>query len=410
MNILLINHYAGSPTYGMEFRPYYMAREWIKMGHNVFIISSSYSHLRIKQPPISRDFEQDVIDGIYYIWIKTPKYKSSFSRIINIITFVLKLIIYKNYISKISHPDIVIASSTIPLDVFPAKMISRNNASKLCFEVHDLWPLSPMEIGGYSKWHPYIMLIQFAENYAYKNSDLVISLLKNSKEYMVQHGMRPEKFFYVPNGYSKEEKKNPSDSLPEEHLELFKYLNRKNRFIVGFAGGIEPSSALDKLLETAYLLKDWIDIVFIIVGNGSCIESLKEKTKELHLNNVFFLPAVKKENVLQIVCNFDVCYDSGIHSLLHKYGTSFNKITDYMLCSKPIVFSVDDPDSLIKLVNCGISVPAENPKEVSKAILNLFNLSPNQRHSIGDNGRMYAETNLEYSILAKKMLSYIINN
>ncbi len=32
MNILLINHYAGSPELGMEFRPYYMAKEWVKMG------------------------------------------------------------------------------------------------------------------------------------------------------------------------------------------------------------------------------------------------------------------------------------------------------------------------------------------------------------------------------------------
>ena len=28
MNILLINHYAGSDYHGMEFRPYYMGREW----------------------------------------------------------------------------------------------------------------------------------------------------------------------------------------------------------------------------------------------------------------------------------------------------------------------------------------------------------------------------------------------
>ena len=35
MNILLINHYAGSPELGMEFRPYYMAKEWVKAGHQV---------------------------------------------------------------------------------------------------------------------------------------------------------------------------------------------------------------------------------------------------------------------------------------------------------------------------------------------------------------------------------------
>lgn len=38
MNILLINHYAGSPELGMEFRPYYMAKEWVKAGHQVLIV------------------------------------------------------------------------------------------------------------------------------------------------------------------------------------------------------------------------------------------------------------------------------------------------------------------------------------------------------------------------------------
>ena len=50
MNILLINHYAGSPELGMEFRPYYMAKEWVKAGHQVLIVGGSFSHLRKVQP------------------------------------------------------------------------------------------------------------------------------------------------------------------------------------------------------------------------------------------------------------------------------------------------------------------------------------------------------------------------
>jgi len=43
MNILYINHYAGAPKYGMEFRPYYLSKEWVKRGHNVVIVASTYS-------------------------------------------------------------------------------------------------------------------------------------------------------------------------------------------------------------------------------------------------------------------------------------------------------------------------------------------------------------------------------
>ena len=42
MNILLINHYAGSPQHGMEYRPYYLAREWVRAGHTVQIVATAY--------------------------------------------------------------------------------------------------------------------------------------------------------------------------------------------------------------------------------------------------------------------------------------------------------------------------------------------------------------------------------
>ena len=36
MNILLLNHYAGHPALGMEYRPYYLAREWVRQGQAFF--------------------------------------------------------------------------------------------------------------------------------------------------------------------------------------------------------------------------------------------------------------------------------------------------------------------------------------------------------------------------------------
>jgi hypothetical protein len=53
-NIWIINEYAGSPYHGMEFRHCYLAREFIKLGYKVNIISSSFSHL-FKNPPDVKD-------------------------------------------------------------------------------------------------------------------------------------------------------------------------------------------------------------------------------------------------------------------------------------------------------------------------------------------------------------------
>ena len=52
MNILYVEHYAGTPALGMEFRPYYLAREWVRAGHRVQILAASYSHVRARQPDV----------------------------------------------------------------------------------------------------------------------------------------------------------------------------------------------------------------------------------------------------------------------------------------------------------------------------------------------------------------------
>ena len=53
MRILYLNHYAGSPQHGMEYRPYYLAREWVRAGHRVQIVAGSYSHVRAQQPEVA---------------------------------------------------------------------------------------------------------------------------------------------------------------------------------------------------------------------------------------------------------------------------------------------------------------------------------------------------------------------
>jgi hypothetical protein len=80
LNVLLINHYAGSPRHGMEFRPYYPAREWVRAGHRVQIIAASYSHLRRSQPQLDGDAWNETIHGVVYRWLKAPPYVGNAGR------------------------------------------------------------------------------------------------------------------------------------------------------------------------------------------------------------------------------------------------------------------------------------------------------------------------------------------
>jgi glycosyltransferase involved in cell wall biosynthesis len=321
--------------------------------------------------------------------------------------FIVKLLINYKKITEITNPDIVIASSTYPLDIYPAYLIAKKNKAKLVFELHDLWPLSPMIIGNFSKYHPFIWLMQKAENFACRESDCYISLLGNAKDYLIQHGLKNGKFFHIPNGFSNDEMESEEMQIPEEHEELLKKIKSESKIIIGYAGGHSPSNALKNFVAASNYFENNHNIAFVLVGNGSCKDELIELVRVRNQKNVCFLPPVSKFQIPALLSQFDILFAGGVKSILHSYGTSFNKITDYMLAEKPIIFAVDEPDSLVEKVGCGIQIQAENETELVNIIRFLSELPVKERIVMGVKGREYALKELNYTSLAKKFIEAV---
>ena len=411
MNILLINHYAGSPSLGMVFRPYYLSREWVKQGHFVTIVGGTFSHLREMQPVVEKDFTIEVIaDGINYVWLKTPVYfGSGLKRFMSMLVFVFKLFRYGKRLIKLSSPDIVISSSTYTIDIYPAYRIAKKANAGLCFEIRDLWPLSPMLIGGFSKWHPVIMLMQAGENYACKKSDVIVSVLDNAKAYLMEHGMAAEKFHCIPNGFVMSEYVD-RDDLYEKYDMFIGKLKRQNKLIVGYAGGIKPSNAMHVLVDAAKKLISNKDIAFVFVGKGDESDRLNKIIKDNNLDNVFILKPINKKAVLSFLEKTDILYIGGIKSELHKHGISPNKLIDYMLSAKPVIQSANvDENNIVTRLSFGITVPAEDSEAVKDAVLKLATMSEEERKVMGERGRKYALDNLNYENLAQRYLELFSN-
>jgi len=409
MNILLINHYAGSPEMGMEYRPYYLAKEWISMGHKVMIVAASFSHVRTNQPDVKTNFQNKNIDGIDYFWIKTPEYKgNSAKRFFNMLIFVDKLSHKANLIAKTFIPDVVIASSTYPLDIFPANRIAKKSKAKLVFEIHDLWPLSPMELGGYSKFHPFIMLMQYAENYAYKKCDSVISILPKTLEHTVNHGLDSTKWNCVPNGIILDEWRNIEKIDSEIYNQILeqKKLGKK---LIAYTGTVGLANALDTFIDTAKILINQ-NITFFIVGKGPEKERfLKRKTDE-KIENLFFINPVPKQQVPDLLSKFDFLYIGLQSQSLFRFGISPNKIFDYMMAEKPIIQAIDAGNNIIEEAECGITVKPENAEETAAAILKLSEFQESKLECMGKNGKEFVLKNHEFSILAEKFIKILEKN
>jgi glycosyltransferase involved in cell wall biosynthesis len=405
VNILLINHYAGSPQYGMEYRPYYMAREWVKLGHRVTIVAASFSHLRQNAPDAPGDATEQWLDGIRYLWLKTPRYNGNgVGRVVNIFSFVAQLFRNRRRLLRESRPGVVIASSTYPLDNLPACRIARSCGAMLIYEVHDIWPLSPIELGGMSPWNPFIMLMQWAENFAYRNADHVVSILPLAESHMRAHGLAEGKFVHIPNGIDPVEWESAAESLPREHEATLTRLKEQRRFIVMYAGGHGVSNALDSFVKAAPLLRI-TPATLVLVGQGPEKARLQKMASELNVDNLVFLPPVPKTAMPALLALADVLYLGWARTPLYRFGIGPNKLLDYMMAARPVIHAVDAGNDLVAESGCGLSCAAETPAAIAAAVTELMQQTPAARDALGQRGREYVIQRHSYSILANQFLA-----
>lgn len=408
MNILLINHYAGSPLHGMEYRAYYLAREWVKLGHTVQIVASAYSHYRAQQPRLARQGRLDeTIDGIQYTWFKTPAYSGNgVWRVRNMASFVAHLYREGKQLAQAFKPDVVIASSTYPMDIWPAHRIAKIAKAKLVFEVHDLWPLSPMELGGMSKWHPFILLVQAAEDYAYRHAEIVVSMLPKVREYMESRGMAPHKLHIVPNGIDSAEWQADGPALEDKAKEVLSNLKAQGLSIVGYAGAHGVANALDAFLDTAKLMQEE-KVAFVLVGGGPDKATLQQRAQAEGLHNVFFIDPVKKEQIPALLQWFDVAYIGLQRQPLFRFGIAANKLMDYMMAGRTVLMAIDAGNDAVSDAGCGLTVKPQDPQSVAQGIRSLLALGEDERKAMGLRGRAFVLANHTYSVLANRFLKVL---
>ena len=395
-NIWIINQYCGSKVHGMNFRSWYFAKELKKKGYNPHIISASYSHLFYKLPITKGKFTLEDVDGIPFTWVKVSKYKGSQSigRVLVMIQFMLNLFFLPK--KKLKNPDVIIVSSLSPLPIINAYLWSIKYKAKLIFEVRDIWPLSLVEIGGFSKLNPLVLFFGWFEKFAYKKADKVISLLPNAKPHMESRGMNKDKFVHIPNGLNLEEMKK-SKELDKSISNLIP----KKKFIVGYTGSLGASNAMEYLIEASNQLENNENIHFVIFGKGQHLEKLKNNAKK----NVSFLGQIDKSQIQSAISFFDVCYIGWHNHPLYRFGISPNKIFDYMYGGKPIIHSVNTFNDFVQIAEAGISIPPENPKEIANVVSEISKLEDEKLKEWGENGKKYVEENHTFSHLTELLIS-----
>jgi glycosyltransferase involved in cell wall biosynthesis len=384
--IWVLNMTSGKPDSGWGERHYYFSKFWIKKGYEVKIISGSYNHLFKNQPEIDPNKKftlEEVEEGITFCWVKIPEYDvGSVYKLWSMIRFAFRT--RKLSEKLLGKPDYILVSSMPIFPIITGQFLKKKlKAKKLFFEIRDLWPLTPMYLKGYSKWHPMVLVMAWVEKFGYRKADAIVSLLPNANKYIDPISKDPSKYHWIPNGI--DEGLLQKEALPQEIIDQVP----KDKFVIGYTGTMGMANALEYLIECSILLKENKDIHFVLVGDGYLKEELQSKVAGN--DNVTFIGKINKNQVQSMLKLFSVCFVGRNNTPLFDYGVSSNKFFDYMLAKKPVISSSNKIKDPVELSGCGFVVEPESAASIKDAILKLQQMSDDEIANLSAKGYKYVK-------------------
>lgn len=331
------------------------------------------------------------IDGISVVYVRVPydQRMSVFQRIVSFIRFML---LSTRLAWREKNVDLVISTST-PLTIgFPALILKKFKSIPYIFEVRDLWPEVPIQMGGLNN-RLLQSLARWFEKTIYRYASHVVALSPGMLDGVVKY-IPKERTSMIPNMAKVDE------FWPRERsIALMKDLGLSlDTFKVIHFGSLGLANGAEYIVDTAVLMKNKYDIEFIFIGGGSTEESLRDKVNELGLNNVRFLGAFPMAKTSEIVnfCDISVVSFSDIPIL---YTNSPNKLFDSLSAGKPIIVNSRGwTKDLVETEQCGYFVDPKKPKELVNRLLYLQQ-NPEVVKRFGEKSRYLAETVYDKSIL-----------
>lgn len=381
-------------------RGWFLMDEMRRAGCKVVVVSSDSNNL-VDLPVLQDRVTVQDTGGVRIVWLKTMKYSvaKSLRRILSWFHFEWNLFWLDK--SQLPRPDAVIVSSLSLLTIINGLLLRSKYKCRLVFEVRDIWPLTIIEEGGFSKRNPLVKGLSWLERMAYRKSDAIVGTMPNLAAHVRSELGCERPVYCVPMGVSVEHL-NDVAVLPEEYKK--RYLS-SDKFKVVHAGTIGITNALDLFFAAATAMRERADIEFVIVGDGALKESYQVQYGGLP--NLVFAPKVARNAVQTVLEKCDVLYFSVHESKVWDYGQSLNKVIDYMLAAKPIVASYSGYPSMINESDCGVFVPSNDVDALIAAILEMQSKSQEERSKMGARGRDWLLYNRNYSKLASDYLSIL---
>jgi len=399
-SVWILNHYAVTPDLPGGTRHIDLGRELAKRGWHVTIFASSFQHHDHREAKLvpGEMWKLETVDGVRFVWIRTTPYAgNSLRRVLNMTSFMLRAWWIGRRLpatsAGIEIPKVVVGSSVHPLAVVAAWRLARRHRARFVMEVRDLWPETLVDMGelraGSLTWKVLRSLMDFL----YRRSDAVITVLPHAGEAIAARGVPEERIAWIPNG-TNVERFDPAPRVRAPGAP----------FVVMYVGAHGRANALDVLLGAARIAQTQAGdaVRFVLVGDGPEKPRLVEEATRLGLTNLVFRPPVPKDAVPRTLADADATVAVLLDLPLYRYGTSLNKLADYLAAGRPILLAGAAKNNPVAEERCGLSVPPGDPEALASAALELAAATPERRAEMGRRARAYAKAHHDWDLLAER--------
>lgn len=400
-NIWWINHHAVPPVVPGGTRHFSLAKSLKKFDYETTIINGSFDHLNSHfqekgdfgknlKEPLLRSYE-----GVDFYSIPTPYYvgNASIGRVKNMIAFYFGAMKYLRDRTALSKPDLIIGSVVHPFAAYAGYRLSKYYKVPFVYEVRDLWPRTLVELGRISSKHPFVLLLDRLDGFLAKKAEIIITsapLMKN--HYKERFGITLEKCLWITNG-SVFAEKTPTPMRKIEENDPIK---------VGYTGALGLANGIKEFLEELKNVpKETLKrFKFSFVGEGPLKKELAAYSLEKGLP-VEFKDSVPKDQVWDLLQEFDFLLFCLIESKLFKNGISPNKLADYHSAGRPIIEIVSCDSSPVQ--SSGAGYHADSFGELPKILSAICSADQEEYTEKGKKGYLYAQNQYDWDKLAEKI-------
>ncbi len=402
----MVSKYGRTPACKFVTRQYYLSKYFARLGHDVTLVTSvSNGEPTDKSDYEKRDRYLFKRYGMVNHWLLDGPEVGlglNLTRIWSMILFEWRLFLLKDQLVD-QKPDMVLVSSLALQSVWLGIYLKWATGCKLVFEIRDIWPLTIIELGGFSPGNPFVRVMSWLEKWGYQRADLVVGSMPALELHVREVTSKAVPVVNVPMGYDPEYFEASATELPSDVAER---MPPNDAFVVGYAGTIGTANGIDLLIETARLLEEQErEFWFVLVGNGPLSNQVREKTAEF--KRFVQLPGIDRLFVNAFLKRCDVLVNPILSKSIYRFGVSPNKWIDYMYSGRPIICPYDGYPSIINEAGCGVFIEPENPQIFAKTILEFASKPSEELDKMGARGREYLEKHLSYEVLASNYINHI---